>query len=71
MFNDLNKIMSIIVVRQIASGFLLFSLVNPGLTITSMYSSVFIMAVRYVEKGGEPIFLGKTEGVIIKTGYIY
>ena len=43
--NDFNKIMSIIVVCQIARGYLLFSLVNSGLTITSMYSSVFIMAV--------------------------
>ena len=25
----------------------------------------------YVEKGGEPIFLGETEGVIIKAGYIH
>ena len=33
-----------------------------------MYSSVFVMAVCYVEKGGEPIFLGETEGVIIKQG---
>ena len=70
-FSDFHKTMSIIVVHQIASGFLLFSLVNPGLTIRSMYSSVFIAAVCYVEKGGEPIFLGETEGVIIKTGYIY
>ena len=43
--NDFNKKMSIIVVCQIARGYLLFSLVNSGLTITSMYSSVSIMAV--------------------------
>ena len=54
--------MSIIVVCQI---------VNSGLTIISMYSSVFVMAVCRKLKGGEPIFLGETEGVIIKTGYIH
>ena len=50
---------------------MLFSLVNSGLTIISMYSSVLIMAVCDVKKGGEPKFLGETEEVIIKTGYIH
>ena len=69
MFNDFNKIMSI-VVCQIASGYLLFSLVNSGLTIISMYSSVFVMACMKKREVNQ-FFLRKTEGVIIKTGYIH
>ena len=70
MFNDFNKIMSIIVVCQIASGYLLFSLVNSGLIIISMYSSVFVMACMKKREVNQ-FFLRKTEGVIIKTGYIH
>ena len=53
--------MSIIVVCQI---------VNSGLTIISMYSSVFVMACMKKREVNQ-FFLRKTEGVIIKTGYIH